>query len=225
MAVELFHNDMSTCSQKVRLALAEKGIEWTGVELDLRAGDQHQPGYLSLNANGVVPTIRHDGTVVIESTVINEYLEETLPEPPMLPTDPAARAYARQWIKFVDARLFENNIQMTHVVRDVDRKQSLCREILKMVPMLDDELRTKSSKYFLGDDLSLVDAVMAPTLRFVPVWSAILDDETWHSCTAAQAYLERLSEHPSISKRAFAAPIGIYEDFYRAILVDGLTVP
>ena len=102
MAVELFHNDMSTCSQKVRLALAEKGIEWTGVELDLRAGDQHQPGYLSLNANGVVPTIRHDGTVVIESTVINEYIDEAFEGAPLKPADGHARARMRLWTKQLD---------------------------------------------------------------------------------------------------------------------------
>jgi len=102
MALELFHNDMSTCSQKVRLALAEKGIEWTGHELDLRAGDQHQPDYLKLNPGGVVPTIRHDGTVVIESTVINEYLDDAFEGTPLRPSDGHARARMRLWTKQLD---------------------------------------------------------------------------------------------------------------------------
>ena len=55
--LELFHNDMSTCSQKVRMALAEKGLEWTSHHLNLRAADQQKPDYLALNPNGVVPTI------------------------------------------------------------------------------------------------------------------------------------------------------------------------
>ena len=55
--LELYHNGMSTCSQKVRLCLAEKGLDWTGHAMDLRAGDQHRPDYLSLNPNGVVPTL------------------------------------------------------------------------------------------------------------------------------------------------------------------------
>ena len=102
MALELFHNDMSTCSQKVRLALAEKGIEWTGHELDLRAGDQHRPDYLKLNAGGVVPTIRHDGMTVIESTVINEYLDDAFDGTPLRPADGHARARMRLWTKQLD---------------------------------------------------------------------------------------------------------------------------
>ena len=54
--IELYHNDMSVCAQKVRLVLAEKKLEWTGHHLNLRAGDQHRPDYLKLNPKGVVPT-------------------------------------------------------------------------------------------------------------------------------------------------------------------------
>ena len=79
--LELYHNGMSTCSQKVRFCLAEKGVAWTGHHLDLRAGDQHTPEYLALNPNGVVPTLVDDGDVIIESTIINEYLDEKFPEP------------------------------------------------------------------------------------------------------------------------------------------------
>ena len=90
--LELFHNDMSTCSQKVRLALAEKGLDWTDHHLNLRAADQQKLDYLALNPNGVVPTIRDYGTVVIESTVINEYLDDAYPAPPLRPEDASARS-------------------------------------------------------------------------------------------------------------------------------------
>jgi glutathione S-transferase len=61
--LELYHNDMSTCAQKVRFALAEKGVRWQSRHLDLRARDHQRPEYLRLNPNAVVPTIVHDGTV------------------------------------------------------------------------------------------------------------------------------------------------------------------
>ena len=79
--LELYHNDMSTCSQKARLALAEKGLDWASHHMRLRAGDQHKPEYLALNPNGVVPTLVHDGAVIIESTVINEYLDDEFAAP------------------------------------------------------------------------------------------------------------------------------------------------
>ena len=90
--LELYHNDMSSCAQKVRTLLAEKNLEWTGHHLDLRAGDTLTPDYLKLNPNGVVPTLIDDGTVIIESTVINEYIDDAHPGPPLRPADARARA-------------------------------------------------------------------------------------------------------------------------------------
>jgi len=53
--IKLYHNDMSTCAQKVRFILATKGLEWEGEELNLRRGDQVQPEFLKINPKGVVP--------------------------------------------------------------------------------------------------------------------------------------------------------------------------
>ena len=103
--IELYHAGMSTCAQKARLVLAEKGLDWTGHFLNLRARDQHQPEYLALNPNGVVPTLVDDGRVVIESTVICEYLDDAYPTPPLRPADPLQRARMRLWTKRLDEGL------------------------------------------------------------------------------------------------------------------------
>jgi len=100
--IELYHNDMSVCSAKVRIVLAEKGLPWKGHALNLRAGDALKPEYLRLNPNGVVPTLVHDGQVIIESTVISEYLEDAWPEVSLRPHDPYARARMRLWTKQLD---------------------------------------------------------------------------------------------------------------------------
>lgn len=103
--IELYHADMSTCAQKVRLALAEKELPWLGHQLNLRHSDQHRPEYLKLNPNGVVPTLVDDGRVVIESTVICEYLDDAYPDPPMRPATPLGRARMRLWTKRLDEGL------------------------------------------------------------------------------------------------------------------------
>ena len=103
--IELYHNGMSTCSQKVRITLAEKGQDFTSHHFNLRAGDQHHPDYLALNPNGVVPTIIHDGRVIYESAVIDEYLDEVFPEPPLHSADPYERARMRIWVKQFDEGL------------------------------------------------------------------------------------------------------------------------
>lgn len=100
--IELYHAPISTCSQKARLVLAEKGLDWEGRELDLQAGDQHAPEYVGLNPGHVVPTLVHDGRVLIESTLINEYLDDAFPEPALRPADPGARHAMRMWTKRMD---------------------------------------------------------------------------------------------------------------------------
>jgi glutathione S-transferase len=98
----LYHGATSVCAAKVRLVLAEKGIAWTSELLDLQRGDQHRPEYRRLNPNAVVPTLVHDGRVLIESTLIIEYLDEAFRAPALMPDDPYARAIARLWMKKID---------------------------------------------------------------------------------------------------------------------------
>jgi glutathione S-transferase len=100
--LHLYHGTTSVCSIKARLALAEKALAWEGEVLNLQRGDQHRPEYARLNPNEVVPTLVHDGRIVIESTLIIEYLDETFPDPPLMPADPYSRAIARLWMKKVD---------------------------------------------------------------------------------------------------------------------------
>ena len=105
MTVKLYHANISTCSQKVRLALAEKGIEFESVVMNLRAGDQYDPVYRKLNPNAVVPTLVNGDDVIIESTVINEYIDDAFDGPALRPQRPAERAVMRYWTKQLDEGL------------------------------------------------------------------------------------------------------------------------
>jgi len=98
----LYHNSMSSCSQKVRLALAEKGLDWESRHLNLRAGDAQTPAYLKLNPKGVVPTLEHNGHIVPESSIILEYLEDAFPDHSLRPKDPHDVARVRLWALRLD---------------------------------------------------------------------------------------------------------------------------
>lgn len=100
--IALYHYGFSTCSQKVRMVLAEKGVEYTSHEIDLISGGQHDPEYVKLNPNHVVPTLVHDGAVLLESTLINEYLDEAFPDVPMRPANARGRHGVRMWTKLLD---------------------------------------------------------------------------------------------------------------------------
>ena len=99
--IVLYHATASTCSQKVRLALAEKGLAWEGHALNLRAFDQLKPEFLALNPKGMVPVLVHEGQVLTESMVINEYLDEAFPAVPLRPADALGRARVREWTLYI----------------------------------------------------------------------------------------------------------------------------
>ena len=103
--IDLYHFGFSTCSQKVRLVLAEKGLEFTSHEVNLMAGEQHAAEYVKLNAKHVVPTLVHDGRVLVESSLIVKYLDDAFPEPPMRPADAYGRYHVDGWLMHLDGAL------------------------------------------------------------------------------------------------------------------------
>jgi glutathione S-transferase len=104
--IELYHFWDSFCSFKVRICLEEKGLAWKGHYIDLMAFENLKPDYLAVNRNGVVPTLRFDDTLIPESSIINEFLDDRFPEPALKPVDPRARARMRYWVKVEEDELF-----------------------------------------------------------------------------------------------------------------------
>ena len=101
----LYHFAYSTCSQKVRLALAEKGQDFDSREVNLLAGEQHNPEYVRLNPDHVVPTMVHQGEVLTESTLINTYIDEAFPGVSLRSADPVENYRAAAISHHVDNKL------------------------------------------------------------------------------------------------------------------------
>ena len=102
MEYTLYNAPQSTCSQRVRFVLNAKTLPFAEVKLNLLEGDQLKPEYLKLNPNGVVPTLDHDGAIIVDSTVIMEYLDEVEPPVSFTPDDPVKRAHMRALMHFID---------------------------------------------------------------------------------------------------------------------------
>jgi len=100
--LELYHAEPVANSMKVLLCMKEKNIEFTSHYLNLLRFEQHSPAFVKINPNGQVPVLVHDGAVITESSVINEYLDEVFPDVPLKPDDAVERARMRIWTKFVD---------------------------------------------------------------------------------------------------------------------------
>lgn len=118
----------SICTQKVFITLAEKGLDYATQNVDLFRNEQFSPDYLKINPKGVVPALDHDDRVVIESTLICEYLDECFPAPSLVPSDPFLRARMRLWSKAIDEQLFEATRELSFSAMFRERMRNMTEE-------------------------------------------------------------------------------------------------
>ncbi len=100
--LELYHYGDSLCSMKTRFCLLEKRVAFESHFIDLLKWEHLTKEYKKLNPNSVVPTIVHDGIPIIESTIINQYIDEVFDGPSLTPESALLRAKMRIWTKLQD---------------------------------------------------------------------------------------------------------------------------
>lgn len=117
--MKLYTYFRSSAAYRVRIALNLKGIPYESAAVDLRTGAQHQPAYLTGNPQGLVPSLQEAGATLNQSLAIIEYLEETCPEPPLLPGTPLDRARVRALALAIACDLHPlNNLRVLNYLRD-----------------------------------------------------------------------------------------------------------
>jgi len=102
MALKLYNFPQSTCSQKVRLVMWEKGIEFIDRPVNSKQQEHLSSWYLKLNPHGVVPTLQHDDVIIIDSSVIIEYLDEIFEGVGLTPSGAVGRAHMRKWLRYFE---------------------------------------------------------------------------------------------------------------------------
>jgi glutathione S-transferase len=155
--------------QKIRIILAEKGLSYELVEVDLTQGEQRRPDFLRLNPFARVPVLVDEETVVYDSTIIAEYLEDEYPEPPLLPAIGASalRARARIWEDFADTSFTPQVGQLMGEMfkpeseRDPSRVQRLQRSVERVLDFLNHELQGQE---YLAAQFSVADIGFVPRL-------------------------------------------------------------
>ncbi len=168
---------------RVRIALAEKGITYETVEIDLA----QRPDWLyEKNRLGKVPVLEAGGWTLSESEIINEYLEEAYPEPPLLPADPAVRAAARVLVfrhdafsrAFYDLRRGEDGAEKAFAA-----ELAVLEDVLALTP------------YLTGASFGLADVAYIPWLLRARAQIGM----TFERFSAIRGWLDRLAERPSIA--------------------------
>src|SRR6476660_493465 len=100
MAITLYDAVPSSNSDRTKIALHEKGLVSDRETLELAKKDQKRPEFLKLNPYGKVPVINDAGKILFESCIINEYLDEKYPNPPLMPKDPYLRGRGRVLVDY-----------------------------------------------------------------------------------------------------------------------------
>ena len=114
--ITLYEHSTSVCVIKVRLTLAEKGIDYDGRYVDIGRGEQFDPEYLNIHPGAVVPALVHDGNAILESSVIQYYLDDVFPDPALMPGDARARYRVRRLMKMIDAPIHPACGVLTHAI-------------------------------------------------------------------------------------------------------------
>lgn len=202
MTLTLYHGSSSVCSSKVRIGLAEKGLEWQSMPINLKTGEQNDPEYLKLNPNGVVPTLVDDGFIVMESSVILEYLDELSPTNVLMPSAEPARTIARMWLtRCIDIHAAINTMTFSTVQRSQILKAQTPEQIEASIKRMANPATASKRREVLANGLDSIHVHSAFfTLRrmFTDMQSALsktewlLGDDYSIADTAIVSYVDRL---------------------------------
>jgi glutathione S-transferase len=185
--------------QKVRIVLAEKGLSYELIEVDLAQGEQRRAEFLRLNPFARVPVLVDEDSTIYDSTIIAEYLEDEYPEPPLLPAIGASalRAMARSWEDFADTSF---TIQVGQLMaeasksedeRDSNRVQRLQQSVERMLNFLNHQLQGQD---FLAAQFSVADIGFVPRLLVLKD----LGIDPGLSRSNVDAWIQRMLERSSI---------------------------
>ncbi len=211
--IELYFAKASTFAQRTRVVLLEKEIDFTPIEIDL----QNKPeGYQQISRYGKVPAIRHGDLTIYESAIINEYLDEVFPEPPLLPHEPSAKAIARIWIDYANTRFVPAFSKFLRG-KDAQEREQGQREFLEALLYLEQEGLGKSEgSYWLGDSFSLVDISFYPWFERLPLLEHFRDFTLPAETPRLQEWWNVVRDRPSI--QAVANPTEFYLERFAKIL-------
>ncbi|MDZ8186962.1 MAG: glutathione S-transferase family protein [Nostoc sp. ChiSLP02] len=215
--VQLYFAKGSTFSQRTRVVLLEKGIDFTPIEIDL----QNLPdGYRQISRYGKVPAIKHGDVQLYESAIINEYLDEVFPEPSLLPHDPASKAIARIWIDYANTR-FVPAFNKFLRGKDSQEHEQGKKEFTEALLYLEQEGFGKSD-YLLGDSFSLVDISFYPWFERLPLLEHFRKFALPAETPRLQTWWNLVRDRSSVQQ--VANPVDFYLERFAKILGEPIAI-
>lgn len=195
--IKLYDFKSSPNCQRVKVVLAEKNLPYEIVPIDLTKKEQKQADYLKMNPYGKVPVLTDDNTVLYESLIINEYLDEKYPNPPLMPKDPAKKAKGRILVDYGMAHFDSayQKLRMELMKEAKEQSQPIIdgakSDLKKLLQRFEEELGDQ--EYLLGE-FSLVDADLLPRFTRLEGFGVLPDA----SLPRLGKYLARVKARPSV---------------------------
>jgi glutathione S-transferase len=195
--IKLYDFKSSPNCQRVKVVLAEKNLPYDIVPIDLRKGEQKTPEFLKLNPYGKVPVLVDDSTVLYESCIINEYLNEKYPTPPLMPADLGKRAKVRILIDYglahLDAPYQKLRMELMKDPKEQSQQvvESAKSDLRKLLQHLENELGDQA---YLCGEFSLVDAALIPRFTRLEGFGVLPDP----ALPRLGRYLQRMKDRPSV---------------------------
>lgn len=169
--MELYNYFRSSASYRVRIALALKGLAYDYKAVHLQKNEQFNESYAAVSAARLVPLLRDGDTTLTQSLAIIEYLDETHPEPPLLPKDPAARARVRSLAFDIACEIHPlNNLRvLRYLVKDLkvseDDKDRWYRHWVETgLEVVERRLAAAPSTFCHGETPTLADCTLVPQI-------------------------------------------------------------
>jgi glutathione S-transferase len=165
--IKLYTFPASSNSRKVRMALIEKGLEFERINVDLSKREQKTPEYLQIHPFGQVPALDDEGFVLYDSTIINEYLEDEYPYPPLMPKDSEGRARARLMEDLRDNHFNPACVQIFRELRkpEGERDQSAIDQFKAKITECFDRIEKElEGRDYLAGSFSLADIAFVPNI-------------------------------------------------------------
>ena len=164
------------------MVLHEKGLPWESEVIDLQKGEQFSPAYTAMNSNAVVPTLEDEKHIVIESTLINEYLDDAYPDVPLKPTDAASRYRMRYLAKRIDDALHGACGVITYAigVRPGLMKRP-SEEVDALINQIPDPARRETRRSVVQNGVHAPEFLAALTMhdRVFDLAESFLESQTW----------------------------------------------
>ena len=191
----LYSYEACPYAQRTQMTLLEKDVPFQLVEVDLY---DRPSWWADLSPYGKVPLLKHGSGIVYESAIVNQYLDETFPDRPLMPAEPLSKAEARIWMDYCDSRFMSACHQLIADRCDAEKQTTNRDELRSVFRFMERGLeRLGDGPYWMGEQFTLVDIQFAPFFERFPCYRSLWQAEWPEDCVRLKRWFDAVRSRDS----------------------------